>query len=109
MEKEASLLFGIGSIPRDVGLCHRLRRFRSGRSLLLRRVLRSALGLKLLGVKHSVTSKAAIGEGLRVVLESIRRCLGAAVDHRYGLVLLHQYELHTGAGTPDRACHDVTR
>src|SRR5207245_7727804 len=114
MEKRLLLLFGIASIPRAIRLCYRLRRFRSGRSiggrsLLLRRVLGSALGLQLLGVKHSVTSKTAIGQGLRVVLESIRWRLGAAVNHRSGLVLLHQYELHTGADTPERACHDVTR
>src|SRR5439155_12326567 len=83
-------LLGSASIPRDIRLCYRLCRFRSGRSLLLRRVLGSALGLKLLGVKHSVASKAAIGQGLRVILERIRWRLGAAVNHRKGLVLLHQ-------------------
>src|SRR5208282_2884684 len=55
------------------------RRAAGGRARLLRRILRSALGLQLLSVEDAVPSETAVGQCLGIVLESIGRRLGAAV------------------------------
>src|SRR5580700_11481640 len=48
-----------------------------GRTRLLWRILRCAFSLERPGVKHAIAAKAAVGEGLRVVLESIGRSFGS--------------------------------
>ena len=53
---------------------------------LLGRVFRGALGLQLLGVKNAVAAKTAIGQGLGVVFESVRRRFGPAVNHGQKLI-----------------------
>src|SRR5260370_6674679 len=60
-------------------LRHALCRFCAWRGSRLRRILRRALGLQLLGVEDAVASKTAVGQGLRVVLESVGRGLGPGI------------------------------
>jgi hypothetical protein len=47
-------------------------------------------------------AKAAIGQGLRIVLEGVRRRFGSSVIDREQLILFHQDELHVGSGALDR-------
>src|SRR6516164_11693307 len=49
---------------------------------LRRRVLGRALGLQCLGVKYAVLPEAAFRQRLGIVLERIRRGLGACIAHR---------------------------
>ena len=79
------------------------RRLRCGSWLLLGSVLRSALCLQLLGVKHAVAAEAAIGQGLRIVFKSIGRSFGPGVIHCQILILLYQHKLHVGPGPLDRS------
>src|SRR5271165_1287716 len=88
-------LLGLHAIPRSAGL--------------LRRILRSALGLQSLGMKDAIAPKAAVRQRLRIVLESIRRRFGSGVIHWEQLILLDQHELNMGAGAFDRAWLDVPR
>jgi len=73
------------------------------RTRLLRCVLGGAFGLQLLGVKDAVAAEVAIGEGLRLVLERIRRCFRAGVIYGEILVLLDQHELHVRSSPVDGA------
>src|SRR5260370_26024068 len=53
-------------------------------------------------MKDAIAAEAAIGEGLRIVLESIRRRFDTAVVHREQLILLHERELHLRPRALDR-------
>src|SRR5579863_8556552 len=81
-----------------LGLRHALGRLGGLRSVrrragLFGRVLRGALGLKCLGVENAVVADAAIGQGLRIVFESIGRGFGAGVVDGQSLRFVHQHEL----------------
>jgi len=56
----------------------------------------------LFGVKDAIASKAAIGQRLRVVLESIRRRFRSAIDHGQKLIVFYQHKVDAGAGPLDR-------
>ena len=72
------------------------------RARLLGRVFRGALGLKFFGVKDAVAPEVAIGQGLGIVFESIRRRFGPAVNHGQKLIVFHQRKFHLSAGALDR-------
>src|SRR2546422_11176948 len=78
-------------------------------SRLLGRVLRGTLRLQLLRMKDTIAPKTAFGEGLGVVLESIRRRLGSAVDDGQALDVFDQHELHSGATQLDRPWLHISR
>ena len=82
---------------RGSGITHALGRLARGRSLrsrLGRRILRSALCLQSLGMKHAIASEAAFRQRLRVVFKRIRRRLGAGVAHIQRTILLYQNKVH---------------
>src|ERR1700685_1801990 len=80
-----------------------------GRSRLLRGVLRGAFGLQLLGMEDAVASEAAVGQRLGIVLEGIRRRLGAAVRNLKRLIVLDQDKLNFCAVPLDRARLHISR
>src|SRR5277367_975065 len=80
-----------------------------GRSRLLRRVLRRALGLQLLGTEDAIASETTIGQGLGVVLEGIGRGLRAAVRNLKSLIILDQHELNFRAVPLDRTGLNISR
>ena len=71
------------------------------RSWLLRRILRGALGLQLLGVKDAIAIEAAVGQRLGIVLERVGRRLGAGVVHVKRLIFFHQHKLNVRPLTLD--------
>src|SRR5580692_5637980 len=80
-----------------------------GRSRLLRRILRRALGLQLLGMEDAVASETAVGQRLRIVLEGIGRWLGAAIRDLKSLIVLDQDELDFRSVTLDRTRLNIPR
>src|SRR5271165_2704056 len=92
-------------------LSHRLRRARcrisrlsglrgrsgSGLSRLLGGVFGRAFGLNVGGVEDAIAAKLTLGQCLGIVLEGVRRSLGAAVDHGQRAALLHQQEFQMRA------------
>src|SRR5258708_27617723 len=72
-------------------------------------ILRCALCLQSLSVEDAIVTKAAVGERLRVVLESIGRRVGSGIVHREQLILLHQHKLNVGSSALDRAGLHISR
>src|SRR5215471_14829202 len=75
---------------------HSRLRSRSGR------ILRSALCLEGLGMKHAVFSEAAFRESLRIILERVGRRLRSGVAHREAQILFDENELHVRAAALNR-------
>ncbi len=72
-------------------------------SRLLRSILRRALRLQCLRVKHTVVIEAPIGERLGVVFERVGWSFGSGVIDVERLILFHQHELHVSSRAFDRA------
>src|SRR5580704_4465127 len=103
---EESVLHGVARRRLRLGhVLGRLGGLRSVRrsSVLLWRIFRSALGLQLFGMEHAIVGEAAVGQGLRLILESVGRGLGAGVIDWQALILLDQHELHVRADALDRS------
>jgi len=60
-------------------------------------------------MKNAITAIAAIGEGLRIIFESIGRSFGSGVIDGEKLILLHQHKFHVRAGAFDRSRLHITR
>ena len=75
----------------------------------LRSVLRGALRLQLLGVEHAIVSETAIGQGLRIVFESVWRRFSPGVRHGQRQVVFFQHEVNARSGALDRPGHHISR
>src|ERR1700675_2675083 len=75
----------------------------------LRRILRRALGLQLLGVKNAIAPEFAIGQGLRVVLKSVGRGFGPGIRNGQRKIIFLQHEIDAGSRALNRARHYVSR
>src|SRR5262249_54274861 len=86
----------------------RIRRRLSARARL-GSILGRTLGLEFPGVEHAVTPEFADGQRLRVVLERVRRRLGAFVAHPKNLAILslgihfNQHKIRIGSNLADRS------
>ena len=74
----------------------------------LRRVLRRALGLQLLGVENAIAPEFAIGQGLRVVLKSVGWGFGPGIGNGQRQIVFLQHEIDAGSRTLDRSRHYVS-
>ena len=74
---------------------------------ILRRILRCALRLNLLRVKDTIAGVGAFDKSLGVVLECVRRRLGAAIRNLQLEPLLIDLEVGSGAFAVNAARHDL--